>query len=139
MASVGCFGRLVAAGVRLVHALVMALFVALFVGFAAFHGAVAVPAAFRALPAPLALAVAALSVYVAASIAVNYARAVAASPPPLPDASRLADFFDGPPADAPFLVCRHCGTLKPLRCHHCRTCGRCVARMDHHCGRPAAA
>lgn len=29
--------------------------------------------------------------------------------------------------------CSKCGAPKPDRCHHCRTCGRCVVRMDHHC------
>lgn len=30
--------------------------------------------------------------------------------------------------------CRRCEGWKPPRCHHCRKCGRCVLRMDHHCG-----
>jgi hypothetical protein len=29
--------------------------------------------------------------------------------------------------------CAVCTTLKPDRCHHCRTCDRCVLKMDHHC------
>ncbi|KAF8021579.1 hypothetical protein BT93_G1893 [Corymbia citriodora subsp. variegata] len=29
--------------------------------------------------------------------------------------------------------CEICSTYKPQRCHHCRTCRRCVLRMDHHC------
>ncbi|KAF8431360.1 DHHC palmitoyltransferase-domain-containing protein, partial [Terfezia claveryi] len=30
--------------------------------------------------------------------------------------------------------CKKCEAWKPPRCHHCRKCGRCVLRMDHHCG-----
>lgn len=29
--------------------------------------------------------------------------------------------------------CSKCAAPKPDRCHHCRKCGRCVLRMDHHC------
>lgn len=29
--------------------------------------------------------------------------------------------------------CLKCKCPKPDRTHHCRTCGRCVLRMDHHC------
>ena len=29
--------------------------------------------------------------------------------------------------------CENCDSMKPPRAHHCRTCGRCVMRMDHHC------
>lgn len=30
-------------------------------------------------------------------------------------------------------VCDKCETYRPPRAHHCRTCQRCVKRMDHHC------
>lgn len=30
-------------------------------------------------------------------------------------------------------MCRRCQAFKPLRAHHCSTCGRCVVKMDHHC------
>ena len=30
-------------------------------------------------------------------------------------------------------VCPKCSTLKPPTSHHCRTCMRCVVKMDHHC------
>lgn len=29
--------------------------------------------------------------------------------------------------------CKWCKCYKPDRCHHCRVCGACVLRMDHHC------
>eukprot|EP00298_Acanthocystis_sp_HF-20_P000595 c10823_g1_i1.p1 GENE.c10823_g1_i1~~c10823_g1_i1.p1 ORF type:complete len:288 (+),score=76.15 c10823_g1_i1:47-910(+) len=29
--------------------------------------------------------------------------------------------------------CTKCKFLKPDRTHHCRICGRCVLKMDHHC------
>lgn len=29
--------------------------------------------------------------------------------------------------------CSHCQNFKPPRAHHCRECGRCVLKMDHHC------
>lgn len=32
-----------------------------------------------------------------------------------------------------YTFCFFCNGLKPLRCHHCKTCQRCVMRMDHHC------
>lgn len=29
--------------------------------------------------------------------------------------------------------CKWCLKFKPDRCHHCRPCGTCVLKMDHHC------
>ena len=29
--------------------------------------------------------------------------------------------------------CRRCEAFKPPRAHHCKTCRRCVMKMDHHC------
>lgn len=29
--------------------------------------------------------------------------------------------------------CKKCHAFKPPRTHHCRRCGRCVLKMDHHC------
>ncbi|GBE59119.1 cell cycle regulator with zn-finger domain-containing protein [Babesia ovata] len=29
--------------------------------------------------------------------------------------------------------CKWCSIYKPDRAHHCRVCGRCVLKMDHHC------
>ncbi|XP_055964794.1 palmitoyltransferase ZDHHC12 [Sorex fumeus] len=33
----------------------------------------------------------------------------------------------------PVRRCRFCLVLPPLRARHCRECGRCVRRFDHHC------
>ena len=30
-------------------------------------------------------------------------------------------------------VCKFCLVIKPHRAHHCRTCRRCMLKMDHHC------
>ena len=40
----------------------------------------------------------------------------------------------GAPAEG-LALCGRCPFLppKPLRCHHCSTCSRCVLKMDHHC------
>ncbi|KAK7602731.1 hypothetical protein V9T40_006705 [Parthenolecanium corni] len=34
---------------------------------------------------------------------------------------------------ATYRFCFICNHLKPDRCHHCRICGVCVLKMDHHC------
>jgi hypothetical protein len=34
---------------------------------------------------------------------------------------------------SPSNYCTICDAIKPLRTHHCYTCGRCSMRMDHHC------
>jgi len=42
-----------------------------------------------------------------------------------------------PPSTVPSVVpashCLRCSGPKPPRCHHCRLCGYCVLKMDHHC------
>lgn len=37
------------------------------------------------------------------------------------------------PAINEWTVCTKCEVYRPPRSHHCRTCRRCVRRMDHHC------
>lgn len=32
-----------------------------------------------------------------------------------------------------FFQCSHCDKPKPPRSHHCRRCGSCIRKMDHHC------
>lgn len=31
------------------------------------------------------------------------------------------------------MICGRCDSFKPAVSHHCRVCGRCIVRMDHHC------
>lgn len=38
-----------------------------------------------------------------------------------------------PPSDGWLRWCAKCKLHKPARAHHCKTCGVCVLRMDHHC------
>eukprot|EP00007_Cunea_sp_BSH-02190019_P001808 CAMPEP_0174235432 /NCGR_PEP_ID=MMETSP0417-20130205/4876_1 /TAXON_ID=242541 /ORGANISM="Mayorella sp, Strain BSH-02190019" /LENGTH=308 /DNA_ID=CAMNT_0015313931 /DNA_START=27 /DNA_END=949 /DNA_ORIENTATION=+ len=40
-----------------------------------------------------------------------------------------------PPLDAEKSLnyCYACHSIKPPRTHHCKQCGRCILRMDHHC------
>ncbi|CAI8045534.1 Palmitoyltransferase ZDHHC3, partial [Geodia barretti] len=38
-----------------------------------------------------------------------------------------------PPPIGEWTVCHRCEIYRPPRSHHCRKCGRCVRRMDHHC------
>lgn len=40
-----------------------------------------------------------------------------------------AEFKDNKPK----YYCLRCRCNKPVRCHHCSTCGRCIMKMDHHC------
>lgn len=32
-----------------------------------------------------------------------------------------------------YTFCHYCSKPKPPRTHHCRSCGKCVLDMDHHC------
>lgn len=43
--------------------------------------------------------------------------------------------FNGLAAEKPvgWSACTRCSIFRPPRAHHCRICGRCVRRMDHHC------
>ncbi|KAJ7493473.1 DHHC palmitoyltransferase-domain-containing protein [Mycena latifolia] len=42
-----------------------------------------------------------------------------------------------PPTVAPLLPphrwCSRCAIVKPYRAHHCRVCGTCILKFDHHC------
>jgi len=43
------------------------------------------------------------------------------------------DIEIGGQASSEVKKCHKCGGPKPLRCHHCKVCRRCVLKMDHHC------
>lgn len=50
---------------------------------------------------------------------------------------RSLKYYDNYPADSvifkPDQTCRTCRIPKPARSKHCKVCGVCVSRMDHHC------
>jgi len=75
-----------------------------------------------------------LSVYFSLGLLwiVSYARAFFADPGSVPDRFRTP--YKGPVDDnMEEYYCVICNCYKPPRTHHCRRCGRCVLRMDHHC------
>lgn len=39
----------------------------------------------------------------------------------------------GDPQEFWYKYCPKCTADKPERTHHCKTCGRCILKMDHHC------
>ncbi|KAI0744588.1 zf-DHHC-domain-containing protein [Earliella scabrosa] len=63
-----------------------------------------------------------------------------AQPTPLPGtaSSRKPMMYTRAPPQTPVLLpqyryCHKDGFQKPLRAHHCRACGTCVLKYDHHC------
>ncbi|XP_074653088.1 palmitoyltransferase ZDHHC3-like [Tubulanus polymorphus] len=73
-------------------------------------------------------------------LAFSHLRAVLSDPGivPLPDTG--LDFSDARSGQKyienkanEWTICMKCETYRPPRAHHCRTCRRCVRRMDHHC------
>jgi palmitoyltransferase len=58
----------------------------------------------------------------AALALVTWARASVADPGSLP--SKI---------DKVSTECKYCKASKPVRAHHCRSCNRCVFKMDSHC------
>lgn len=58
----------------------------------------------------------------------SHARAMLSNPGAVPNNSR-------PTTPAGWAkACQKCDNHKPARAHHCSICGRCVIKMDHHCG-----
>lgn len=72
----------------------------------------------------------------AVKLYVDYARTTCTDPgrPTSKGCEEAAEMLElgGPEQQGP-RWCKVCGITKPPRCHHCRPCGRCVLRMDHHC------
>ncbi|KAL7722736.1 S-acyltransferase [Entamoeba marina] len=66
-------------------------------------------------------------------VVVMYVKTLQTPPGKPPHYQEFLNYFDGTLTDSPFTVCKKCQSLKPLRCHHCKVCGECVLRMDHHC------
>lgn len=54
--------------------------------------------------------------------------------PPALDELKLSELEDRFLKERGFeRFCQHCQNFKPPRAHHCRECGHCVLKMDHHC------
>jgi ribosomal protein L40E len=69
-------------------------------------------------------------------IVISHAKAALTDPGhvPLPDAR--IDFSDRDSLqerEDNWTICQRCEMWRPPRAHHCRICGRCVRKMDHHC------
>mmetsp|Transcript_58954 Transcript_58954/g.118382 ORF Transcript_58954/g.118382 Transcript_58954/m.118382 type:complete len:290 (+) Transcript_58954:79-948(+) len=71
-----------------------------------------------------------LGVYAAFTALALWAHAatMACDPGAVPRAARPL-----PSAEHAETICGRCDAYKPPNSHHCRICGRCVVRMDHHC------
>jgi hypothetical protein len=81
-----------------------------------------------------------------AFIIISHVRAVLGDPGQVPITSTKLDFseahLNGLPTDdnpddvtgeSSWTLCNKCETYRPPRAHHCRTCRRCIRKMDHHC------
>ena len=73
-------------------------------------------------------------------LAVSHFRATTSDPGKVPLPSTTLDFSDMHQAasllnkdENNWTVCSRCETYRPPRAHHCRVCGRCIQKMDHHC------
>lgn len=69
--------------------------------------------------------------YLLANSLISYFRCMFTEPGAVPaDSSGIVTYER---KDGIQRVCPHCKHVKPDRAHHCRTCGVCVLKMDHHC------
>lgn len=69
---------------------------------------------------------------------ISHLQAVLSDPGTVPLPKTSLDFSDMHAGqklskDNGWTVCMKCETYRPPRAHHCRICGRCIRRMDHHC------
>lgn len=70
---------------------------------------------------------------------IAHVKAVCSDPGIVPLPQNKVDFSDmysgskDHDIDTDWTVCAKCETYRPPRAHHCRTCKRCIRRMDHHC------
>lgn len=56
----------------------------------------------------------------------------------MPGTNAVLEFADDLPIvtctnNGDIRLCGTCRTIKPDRSHHCRVCGKCILKMDHHC------
>lgn len=80
------------------------------------------------------IAITCLGLFLVSNAVYNYLMAVSTDPglPPEWDEA-LVQKDSEELSEPPPKQCKHCGRLKPERCHHCSICRRCVLKMDHHC------
>lgn len=73
-------------------------------------------------------------------LAISHARASFSDPGVVARPSTSLDFSEINKAknkqsqdENEWTICIKCEAYRPPRAHHCRTCGRCIRKMDHHC------
>ncbi|XP_048588395.1 palmitoyltransferase ZDHHC3 [Nematostella vectensis] len=71
---------------------------------------------------------------------ISHSRASYSDPGVVPLPTTSLDFSEinkahseKPQSNTEWTACTRCEAYRPPRAHHCRICGRCIKKMDHHC------